>query len=233
MEKELKSKLLEQLGAKELPAVLAELIKAIPEEHPARGRVGQLDKRFRELESRIAQGTLSSEDINRVKARISGGLREIILDYRPGTAKTIVPEVKKEVFTLDLGQGDEPEPVADKVAIVGFQGEVVYDGSPSKKEVSLMLNKGYGAAYHTAVQGIRKCGMEMIKGDRAGGTIAATAPGNTVARFGEVIFLWLTPQKSGQTLVRVVVDSANPKTVFDLGRNQQKMQALLHQLRNG
>ena len=95
-----------------------------------------------------------------------------------------------------------------------------------------MLTKSYGAAFHASVQAIRKCGMEMIRGDRAGGTIEATTPGNTVSRFGEVIFLWLTPEPGGKTKVHLIVDSANPDTVFDLGRNQHKLQALTHQLRN-
>jgi len=93
--------------------------------------------------------------------------------------------------------------------------------------------KSYGASYHIAVQAIRKCGMNMEKGDRAGGRIHATATGNTMSRFGEVIYLWITPLERARTRIHVVVDSANPETVFDLGRHQQKLTALLHQLRNG
>lgn len=233
MENELKTTLLDQLGAKELGAVLAALSIQIPKDHPAAGRVGQLDKRFRELEGRIAQGTLSAQDIDRVRSRIAGGLREIILDYRPVESTVKEEEEPEKVpFTLDFTEEKKVMPEEPPQESLGFKGEVNYEGSPSKKEASLVLEKGYGAAFHAAVQGIRKCGMDMVKGDRINGTIHATAPGNTVARFGEDIFMWLTPKGRGRTLVQVIVDSANPKTTFDLGRNQQKLQALTHQLRN-
>lgn len=233
MEKEIKSKLLDQLGAKELAPVFMALLEMIPDGHPALGRINQLEKRYRELEGRIEQGTLSGEDIDRVKSRISGGLREILLDYQPASSVAEAPKPKEETFTFNFTKEEKQAPQEAVQEKLGFRGEVNYQGSPSMKESVLVLNKSYGAAFHTAVQSIRKCGMEMVKGDRNEGIIYATAPGNTVARFGEDIYLWLTPQERGQTLVKVIVDSANPKTVFDLGRNQQKMQAILHQLRNG
>lgn len=231
MDKEVKTSLLAQLEEQSIQAVCSALEVHVDESHPASKRVGQLARRFKELTGRIEQGTLSPADVDRIKRRIIGGLREIILDYRPVAIKPEEEVVKSETFTLDIRQEEKAVPIKDPVAI-GFHDQVEYVGSPSKKEESLTLDKSYGAAFHVSVQAIRKCGMEMIKGDREGGRIEATAPGNTVARFGEVIYLWLTPLAGGKTKVHIVVDSANPDTVFDLGRNQQKLQALTHQLRN-
>ncbi len=231
MDKELKGSLLSLLEEQAIAETIAALDQAIAERHPAKRRTTQLAKRFKELTGRKEQGTLSPADIDRVNRRITGGLREIILDYK---AMPVVEEKQSEPqvsFTLDLAK-EQPEKEAADAGPTGFKGAPEYQGSPSKKSETLTLNKSYGAAFHVSVQAIRKCGMEMIKGDRAKGTIEATAPGNTVARFGEIIFLWLTALPGGKTKVFVVVDSANPETVFDLGRNQQKLQALTHQIRN-
>lgn len=233
MDKQLKSELLDLLQQKDLSAVTVQLLEFLPEQHPAWGRTQQLEKRLRELEERSAMGTLSPEDIDRVQARISGGLREIVLDYKPYTAPAPAPPKPSEKsFSLNL----DPEPRAEAPEaapeLLGFQGEVAYSGSPSSKEEVIVLQKSYGASYHIAVQAIRKCGMDMVSGDRAGGKIHATAKGNSMARFGENIYLWVTTLERARTRIHVVVDSANVETVFDFGRHQQKLSALLHQIRN-
>jgi hypothetical protein len=232
MDSKLKSTLLDQLAGKDVAPVLTELLAFLPDYHPDSRRVSQLEKRFREMEGRMEQGTLSKEDVDRVRSRIAGGLREVILDYKymdPPTDKA--PEEAKEIFKLDLSPETEEEDKTPKV--IGFQGDIDYKGSPSKKEEIIVLLKGYGAAYHTAVQSIRKCGMDMQKGDREGGRIHATSQGNTVSRFGEVIHLWITPEQQGRTRIQVIVDSGNPEMVFDMGRHKQKLSALMHQLRIG
>ena len=242
MDKELKTTLLDLLQEKQLGPAADRLLAFLPAGHSAVHRTEQLTKRLRELEGRMEMGTLSPADIERIQARISGGLREIILDYKPDPAPASAappelaegPEKNKaqESFTLQLApeaEPEEPAPAAD----LGFRGTVEYAGSPSKKEASITLHKSYGASYHTAVQAIRKCGMEMVKGDRAGGMIHAAAAGNSMARFGENIYLWVMPVDRATTRLHVVVDSADPKMAFDLGRHKQKLEALLHQLRNG
>lgn len=234
MNKALKTTLLDLLSRKELAPAVEQLLAFLPEDHSSVRRTRQLEKRLRELEGRMEMGTLSPEDIDRVQARIGGGLREIILDYKPDPAPASAPtkDQPQESFTLNL----QPEALPEKeapVAEIGFFGTVEYAGSPSKKEETITLSKSYGASYHIAVQAIRKSGMEMVSGDRAGGRIYATSAGNSMARLGEIIHLWITPLDRARTRIHVVVDSADPGMAFDLGRHKQKLTGLLHQLRNG
>lgn len=195
-------------------------------------RVANLQKRLREMEGRVEQGTLAKEEVKRLRERIGGGLRDIVLNLAKEPPNP-APETKPAESSTFVFKAREKEVKEEPVAApnLGFFGDVVYKGSPSKKEASLTLHKSYGASFHTAVQAIRNCGMEMQSGDREGGRIHATATGNTMARFGEDIHLWISPVDRGTTKLHVIVDSANPETVFDLGRNKQKLEALLHQIR--
>lgn len=234
MDKSLKAELLDLLAGKNLRAAIDRLLDFLPADHPSNDRIRQLEKRYTELGGRMDMGTLSPEDIDRVQSRIAGGLREIVLDYQPYTAPAAAPPKKAagETFTLNLATEPDPAPPAAPAADLGFRGTVDYAGSPSKNEEVIALPKSYGAAYHAAVQAVRKCGMDMVTGDRAGGKIHATSPGNTMARLGENIYIWVMPVSRASTNVHVVVDSGDPKMVFDMGRHKQKLAALLHQLRN-
>lgn len=234
MDKSLKAELLDLLAGKDLRVATDRLLDFLPADHPSTDRARQLEKRFSELEGRIDMGTLSPEDIDRVQSRIAGGLREIVLDYKPYIAPAAAPEKKTagETFTLNLITEPEAAQPEAPAADMGFRGTVDYAGSPSKKEETIVLPKSYGAAYHAAVQSVRKCGMDMVTGDRAGGKIHASSPGNTMARLGENIYIWVMPVSRASTNVHVIVDSGDPKMVFDMGRHKQKLAALLHQLRN-
>ncbi|MEL7162040.1 MAG: hypothetical protein AAFN92_14890 [Bacteroidota bacterium] len=217
------------LSGGDLSTAAETILEQVGADHPDGKRVRNLQKRLQELEGRVQQGTLSTGEVSRLRDRISGGLRDVLLNPIPAQAET-PSEEKGPSFTF-VAPEPETKPIACPEGKIGFLGEVTYAGSPSKKEASLVLQKGYGASYHAAVQAIRKCGMTMESGDRAGGKIHATSTGNTVARFGEVIHVWVHAEERGRTRVHVVVDSANPDTIFDLGRHQQKLDALLHQLR--
>ena len=230
-----RTEILDLLQGLQLAEAHERLRTVTAEEHPLAKRLDQLGRHLRQLEDRRSMGTLSPADLERGQRRIAGGLREIILDHAKAPAVRPSPEpAPAPAINLDLRPnadptGKESEPVFQPL---GFLGEVTYQGSPSKKSETLVLAKSYGATYHAAVQAVRKCGMTMESGDREGGRIHATTTGNTVARFGENIYLWITGLGRARTRVHVIVDSANPDTVFDLGRHQQKLSALLHQLRN-
>ncbi|MEO0732886.1 MAG: hypothetical protein AAFZ52_08630 [Bacteroidota bacterium] len=220
--------ILAQIASGELGAAAEAILARVGADHPDAKRVRNLQKRLQELDGRVQQGTLSATEETRLRDRIGGGLRDVLLNPTPKRAEA--PSEKKQDFSF-VFSAPEPEEKSATPTDLGFRGTVEYTGSPSKQEASLVLQKSYGAAYHAAVQAIRKCGMTMETGDRAGGKIHATSAGNTVARFGEVIHIWVFAEERGRTRVHVVVDSANPDTVFDLGRHKQKLEALLHQLR--
>jgi hypothetical protein len=202
----------------------------VPEAHPDLKRVNQLAGRLRELEERIDMGTLSNEDIGRIRTRISGGLRDVVQEMKPMVEVKEKIEKDKPTFKLDLAP-EAKESSTAPVEVMGFKGEVVYKGSPSKKERSIELVKGYGAAYHLLLQGIKKAGMTMEKGDRAGGRMTANTPGTSSSSFGEVIEVWLKPEHNGRTWVHVIVDSASPSTTFDFGRHDSKLNLLFSYLR--
>lgn len=228
MTKPEKRQYLSQIAAEQLPEVIEQLLAAIPAPHPAFKRVSDLAGRLRELNERIDMGTLSKEDVGRVRTRIAGGLRDVVQEYKPLPEKSD-EEVKQKTFTLDL----QPEPVApvSPTEEMGFRGDVDYKGSPSKKERSIELVKGYGAAFHQVTQAIKKAGFTMEKADRAGGRLSASLPATSSAKFGEVVEVWVKPTVNGRTWIEIVVDSASPTTMMDFGRHASKLNLLFSFLR--
>jgi hypothetical protein len=230
MTKSEKRHFLALIAEEQLNEAIEQLKARVPEQHPDLKRINQLANRLRELEERIDMGTLSNEDVGRVRSRISGGLRDVIQELKPMSEHHLVAEKDKPVFKLNLNPEGDESPAAP-VVIMGFDGEVKYEGSPSKKERSIELVKGYGAAYHQLLQGIKKAGMTMEKADRAGGRMTATMPGTSSSKFGEIVEVWLKPERNGRTWVHVVVDSASPTTTFDFGRHDSKLNLLFSYLR--
>jgi hypothetical protein len=230
MTKSEKRQLLDLIADKRLNETIEQLRLVVPDVHPDLKRVNQLAGRLRELEERIDMGTLSNEDVGRIRSRISGGLRDVIQELKPLAELKEKVEEDKPTFKLNLA-AETKEPAAAPAEVMGFKGEVVYKGSPSKKERSIELVKGYGAAYHQLLQAIKKAGMTMEKGDRAGGRMTASMPGTSSSSFGEILEVWLKPEHNGRTWVHVVVDSASPATTFDFGRHDSKLNLLFSYLR--
>ncbi|WP_020568020.1 hypothetical protein [Neolewinella persica] len=230
MTKPEKRVLLNLIAEDQLNETITQLIAAVPEQHPDLKRINQLAIRLREMEERIDMGTLSNEDIGRVRSRIAGGLKDVIQELKPMAKHEKSTDDDKPVFKLNLTTTEEDPSSAPKV-ILGFDGDIQYKGSPSKKERSIELVKGYGAAYHQVLQGIKKAGMTMEKADRAGGRLSASMPGTSSNKFGEVVEVWLKPERNGRTWVHVVVDSALPTTAFDFGRHESKLNLLFSYLR--
>lgn len=230
MKKTEKRHLLTLIAEEELAATIDQLREMVPEAHPDLNRINQLAGRLRELEERVDMGTLSPADISRVRSRISGGLRDVIQEFKPLAKPAGNSEKDKPVFKLTLA-AETKEAAPSPTAAMGFTGEINYKGSPSKKERSIELVRGYGAAYHLLVQGIKKAGMTMEKADRAGGRLTASSPGTSSNSFGETIEVWLKPERKGRTWVHVVVDSASPTTAFDFGRHDSKLNLLFSYLR--
>lgn len=230
MTKPEKRLLLDLIAEEKLNEAIEQLKTAVPAQHPDLKRINQLATRLRELEERIDMGTLSNEDIGRVRSRISGGLRDVIRELKPMAAPGAAAGEDKPTFKLNLTVTGDATPTAP-IAAMGFSGEIKYEGSPSKKERSIELVKGYGAAYHLVLQGIKKAGMTMEKADRAGGRMTASMPGTSSSKFGEIVEVWLKPERNGRTWVHVVVDSASPTTIFDFGRHESKLNLLFSYLR--
>jgi len=230
MTKPEKQVLLNFIAEEQLNETIEQLKAAVPEQHPDLKRINDLAKRLRQLEERIDMGTLSNEDIGRVRSRISGGLRDVVQELKPMAETKVSEDGPKKTFKLNLAPDPEETPPTPEVAM-GFTGEVEYKGSPSKKERSIELVKGYGAAYHQLLQGIKKAGMTMEKADRAGGRMTASIPGTSSSKFGETVEVWLKPERKGRTWVHVVIDSASPATTFDFGRHESKLNLLFSYLR--
>lgn len=115
----------------------------------------------------------------------------------------------------------------------GFFGVVDYTGSPSAKEGTLNVAKSYGATFHRCLQALKSLNVNVEKSDRDGGRISGATAGNSHAKFGECVLLWLSPQPRGNTFVTVIVDSNLKTTVFDLGRHQALLDKLSHKIQYG
>lgn len=233
MDKALKRQLLAKIATEQYPETIAELLDFMPTEHPAHSRVSQLARRYRELQERIDLGTLSKDDVARVASRIGGGLRDVVQEYRPLAELTGEASASEEsTFKLELAETEAATaPVGDDWKAKGFFGVIDYGGSPTKQGRTLEVHKSYGATYHTAREAIRKAGMEMVKGDRDGGTLTAELAPSGGGGYGEKILLWVTPLAPGKTQVHVVVDSQLPTLAIDFGRNKTKLGILCSYLR--
>ncbi len=234
MTKTEKRALLDLIAAEQLSEVMIKVQEKITTAHPDHARITNLSRRFRELEERMEMGTLSKEDVSRLRSRIGGGLKDIIQEFRPlADLKTEAGEKEAERPTFKLALTEDPS-APDQVASVlnlGFFGEINCVGSPTKQETTLTLRKSYGASYHTCREAIRQAGMQMEKGDRDGGLLEASIAGTGVGSYGERILLWVTPLDAATTRVHVVVDSQLPTLAFDFGRNKQKLGILVSYLR--
>lgn len=228
MNKTEKRRLLDLIASEQLSETIDELKRTIASDHPDLGRVTQLEKRLRELGERIDLGTLNKEEIVRIRSRISGGLRDVIQEYKPQPKATTTKNEPTKTFELRPPSGEVP--AAKPTEEMGFRGEVDYKGSPSKKDRSIELVKTYGAAYHQVVQALKKAGVTMEKADRAGGRLSASLAPTSSAKFGEVIEVWIKPTVRGRTWVHVVVDSASPTTLMDFGRHASKLNLLFSYL---
>ncbi|NJC24782.1 hypothetical protein [Neolewinella antarctica] len=110
----------------------------------------------------------------------------------------------------------------------GFHEKVIYVGSPSVKQATVTVGKSYGATYHKCTQTLRRFNVAIERGDRDGGQIVGVTTGNSQARFGEKVLVWVTPKPLGKTEITVVVDSNLRDTVLDMGRHQQLLDKLTH-----
>lgn len=232
MHKSEKRQYLSLIAAEKLAETIDKLKEMMAPNHTDLRRVTQLEKRLRELQERVDLGTLNKEDISRIRSRISGGLGDIVREYKPmPTAEEIAAEKKdKPVFKLDLPKEEVKKAEVDLMAI-GYHGELDYGGSPTKKEQTVNLRKAYGAAFHIAREAVKKAGMEMISGDRDGGRIEAVISATGAGGYGEKILMWLTPMGGGTTRIHVVVDSQLPTLAFDFGRNKTKLGILVSHIR--
>ncbi|MEM9928560.1 MAG: hypothetical protein AAF840_01950, partial [Bacteroidota bacterium] len=234
MTKTEKRTLLELISKEDLETVFAQLQKAIPEKHPDAPRLSNLNRRFRELEERIEMGTLSAEDVSRLRSRVAGGLRDIIQEYKTlanHVSEQAAKTEKKSTFKLDLAPETSPEEPTAATPTLGYFGAVDYSGSPTMQMASVTLHKSYGAAFHTCREAVRKAGMQMDKADRDGGTLAASIQATGGGGYGEKILFWVTPIDGATTKVQVVVDSQLPTLSFDFGRHKQKLGILVSYLR--
>ena len=148
--------LLNLIAEEQLTEMIEQFKGIVPEAHPDLKRVNQLADRLRELEERIDMGTLSNEDIGRVRSRISGGLRDVVQELKPMEEHSEKIEKEKPIFKLDLAP-EAKESAAAPVEVMGFKGEVVYKGSPSKKERSIeLVNRVRRGLPSLLLQGIKK-----------------------------------------------------------------------------
>ena len=229
MNKSEKRHLLSLIASEELTDAIDQLKQLVVPDHPDLKRIGQLEKRLRELGERTDLGTLNKEDISRIRSRISGGLRDVVQDHKPHV-KAEAPQKAAPIKTFRLDSLPKEAPAAKATEEMGFSGEVNYKGSPSKKERSIELVKAYGAAYHQVTQALKKAGMTMDRADRAGGRLTASIPPTSSGKFGEIIEVWIKPTVRGRTWVHVVVDSASPTTLMDFGRHASKLNLLFSYL---
>ncbi len=228
MNKTEKRTLLSLIAAEQLQEAIDQLKELVAPDHPDLSRISQLEKRLRELSERIDLGTLNKEDISRVRSRISGGLRDVVQEHQPQKKADAAEAKPVEKFKLAPAPEKEVQPKPEEA--MGFKGEVVYKGSPSKKERSIELVKTYGAAFHQVTQALKKAGMTMEKADRPAGRISASLAPSSSGKFGEVIEVWVKPTVRGRTWVQVVVDSASPTTMMDFGRHASKLNLLFSYL---
>jgi len=228
MNKTEKHSLLSLIANEQLTEAIDQLKEMILLDHPDRSRISQLEKRLRELGERIDLGTLNREDISRIRSRISGGLRDVVQEYKPKPEAETPQKAPTESFKLNLTT--EEETAQEPQEEMGFRGEINYQGSPSKKERSIELVKTYGAAFHQATQALKKAGMTLEKADRINGRISASLPPTSSGKFGEIIEVWIKPTVRGRTWVYVVVDSASPTTMMDFGRHASKLNLLFSYL---
>ena len=228
MNKSEKQNLLSLISAEQLPAAIGELKKLIAPDHPDLSRITQLEKRLRELSERIDLGTLNKEDIARIRSRITGGLRDVVQEYKPRVKTETTSKEPASTFKLNLTPEEEESPKPQEE--MGFRGEMEYKGSPSKKERGIELVKTYGAAFHQVTQALKRAGMEIEKADRGNGRISASLSPTSSGKFGEVIQVWVKPTVRGRTKVHVIVDSASPTTLMDFGRHASKLNLLFSYL---
>ncbi|MTB50259.1 hypothetical protein [Lewinella sp. W8] len=114
---------------------------------------------------------------------------------------------------------------------LGFFGDVTYGGSPSKKETVIELRHGYGKTYQMCLEATKQAGFKMETADRTGGQLTASSPANFITSFGEKLLFFLTPIDRARTRIHIIVDAQLPTTVFDWGRNKNKLNAVLSHLR--
>jgi hypothetical protein len=233
MDKAAKRYYLALIAAEQTGEAIEQLLEALPAAHPDVARIRQLEKRRRELQERIDLGTLNNEDIARVRARINGGLRDLVRELKPmpTVAESAGDSEEEPAFQLQLHETEKDTAPTTDWRAKGFFGELAYTGSPTKKEQTVDLRKGYGAAYHTAREAIRKAGMSMVRGDRDGGTLEAEIKATGAGGYGEKILFWLTPTDAATTRIHVVVDSQLPTLAFDFGRHKTKLGILVSYLR--
>jgi hypothetical protein len=232
MNKSEKRQYLSLIAAEQLAETIDKLKKMMAPDHPDLRRVTQLEKRLRELQERVDLGTLNKEDVSRVRSRISGGLGDIVREYKPMPSAEELAAAKqdKPVFKLNLPE-EKKEKIEVDLKAIGYHGELDYAGSRTKKEQTINLHKAYGAAFHITREAVKKAGMEMVSGDRDGGRIEAAISATGAGGYGEKILFWLTPIDGGTTRVHVVVDSQLPTLAFDFGRNKTKLGVLVSYIR--
>lgn len=233
MEKAAKRHYLALIAAEQIGDTIEQLLDVLPPVHPDVPRIRQLEKRRRELQERIDLGTLNQEDVTRVRSRISGGLRDIVRELKPLPAapESTAAPTSEPAFQLSLPDSQIASTPASDWRAKGFFADLAYAGSPTAQARTLDLQKGYGAAYHTAREAIKKAGMAMVRGDRDGGTLEAEIQATGAGGYGEKIHLWLTPISAATTRIHVVVDSQLPTLAFDFGRHKTKLGILLSYLR--
>lgn len=233
--KNLKRETLRRLKNEGLDLALAHLRTELDPDHPSYPRVQRLWEQNTRLAERIRQGTVREADIRREEGRIGGAIQDIAYELEEKAKEAEASKKKKFVFKFrDLEGNNAAEDGKEEprqVVSFGYRGEPDYPAGMAAKRADMQLLKSYKAAYHAVIQGLKAADVDIEKGDREGGRVAGEIKPTGSARFGERIVVYLRPEQRGTTDVTVIVDSQDPKAVFDLGRNQQKLTLIQRAIR--
>lgn len=253
MDKQLKREVFDLIADDKLDEAIERLQDALPMDHPAFMQVIKIARRFRELERNTQDAIIALDDASLAKNKISHSLIGILQSVGGGSPPS---EPSQPPNLADSGSDaapaprrpnaeatPEPNPLVKEGAEnfstasaaaagnVGFFGEVTYGGSPSKKETVIELRHGYGKTYQMCLEATKQAGFKVETADRTGGQLGAASPANFITSFGEKLLFFITPIDRARTRVHIVVDAMLPTTVFDWGRNKNKLNAVLSHLR--
>jgi type II secretory pathway pseudopilin PulG len=248
MDKKLKRELFDLIADDKLDEAIERLQDALPMDHPAFMQVIKLARRFRELERNTQDAIIALDDASLAKNQISHSLIGILQGVEgrtpaPEGPKPTAPAKEEPAPAPRRPKGDPTTTTPKEEAAtfstasaasagdIGFFGEVTYGGSPSKKETVIELRHGYGKTYQMCLEATKQAGFNMETADRNGGQLFASSPANFITSFGEKLLFFITPIDRTRTRIHVIVDAQLPTTVFDWGRNKNKLNAVLSHLR--
>lgn len=250
MDKQLKRELFDLIADDKLDEAIEKLQDTLPMDHPSFMQVIKLARRFRELERNTQDAIIALDDASLAKNQISHSLIGILQGVEnrrtDSSAATPAPQAQENPAPAqrrppptaadpsDDAAETEPNFSTASAAAegkLGFFGDVTYGGSPSKKETVIELRHGYGKTYQMCLEATKQAGFKMETADRTGGQLTASSPANFITSFGEKLLFFLTPVDRARTRIHIIVDAQLPTTVFDWGRNKNKLNAVLSHLR--